>query len=65
MLGIIVLLATFVAPQVLGYLGKAKRGAARALISAITTALELYALDNGGFPPQQAGLVALVQPPAG
>lgn len=64
-LGIIVLLATLVAPQVLRYLGKARTDAARAQISAISTALELYALDNGGFPPQQAGLAALLQAPAG
>lgn len=64
-LGIIVLLATFVAPQVLRYLGTARSDAARAQISAISTALELYALDTGGFPAQQAGLAALLQPPAG
>lgn len=64
-LGIIVLLATFVAPQVLRYLGKARSDTAKAQISAISTALELYALDVGAFPPQQAGLGALMQPPAG
>lgn len=64
-LGIIVLLATIAAPQVLRYLGKARTETARAQISAISTALELYALDNGGFPPQQAGLAALMQPPQG
>jgi general secretion pathway protein G len=64
-LGIIVLLATLVAPQVLRYLGKARTDAARAQISAISTALELYALDVGGYPAQQAGLAALLQPPAG
>jgi general secretion pathway protein G len=64
-LGIIVLLATLVAPQVLRYLGTARTDAAKAQIGAISTALELYALDVGGFPPQQAGLAALIQPPAG
>lgn len=64
-LGIIVLLATFVAPQVLRYLGKARSDTARAQISAISTALELYALDAGAFPPQQAGLASLLQAPAG
>lgn len=64
-LGIIVLLATIAAPQVLRYLGKARTEAARAQISALSTALELYALDNGGFPAQQAGLNALVQNTAG
>ena len=64
-LGIIVLIATIAAPQVLRYLGKARTDTARAQISAVATALELYALDAGGFPPQQAGLQALMQAPAG
>ncbi len=64
-LGILVLLATLVAPQVLRYLGKARTDTARAQISAISTALELYALDVGNFPQQQSGLAALVQAPAG
>ena len=63
-LGIIALLATVAAPQVLQYLGKARTETAKAQISAISTALELYALDNGGFPPQQAGLSALITDPA-
>ena len=64
-LGIIALLATIAAPQVLQYLGKARTETAKAQISAISTALELYALDNGGFPPQQVGLSALIKAPAG
>ena len=64
-LGILALLATVAAPQVLRYLGKAKTETAKAQIAAISTALELYALDAGGFPPQQAGLAALVQAPQG
>lgn len=64
-LGIIVLLATIVAPQVLRYLGKARTDTARAQISAISSAVELYALDAGSYPPQQLGLQALIQPPAG
>lgn len=64
-LAIITLLATIAAPQVLRYLGKAKTDTARAQISALSTALELYALDIGTFPAQQAGLNALVQQPQG
>lgn len=60
-LAIIVMLATFAAPQVFKYVGKARSETARAQISAISTALELYALDNGGFPNQQIGLKALVE----
>lgn len=64
-LGILALLAGFAAPQVLRYLGKARTETAKIQINAIASALELYALDNGGYPPQQAGLIALVQPPQG
>ncbi len=63
-LGIIALLATIATPQVLRYLGKARTEASKAQISAISTSLELYALDNGSFPPPQIGLSALVRPPA-
>jgi general secretion pathway protein G len=62
-LGIIALLATVAAPQVLQYLGKARTETAKAQVSAISTALELYSLDNGGFPPQQIGLSGLVTQP--
>jgi len=63
-LGIIALLATVAGPQVLRYLGKARTDTARAQVSAISTALELYALDNGSFPPQEAGLAALLTQPS-
>ena len=64
-LGILALLATFAAPQVLRYLGKARSETAKIQINAIASAVELYALDNGGYPPQQSGLAALMQPPPG
>jgi general secretion pathway protein G len=64
-LGILALLATVAGPQVLRYLGTAKTETARTQISAIATAIELYAIDNGGPPPQQAGLRALIEAPAG
>lgn len=63
-LGIIALLATIAGPQVLKYLGKARTETAKAQVSAISTALELFALDNGSYPAQQVGLIALVQQPA-
>jgi general secretion pathway protein G len=62
-LGILALLATLAGPQVLRYMGRAKTETARAQISSISTALELYSLDHGGFPQQQAGLQSLVRPP--
>ncbi len=64
-LGILALLASFAAPQVLRYMGKARTEASKVQINAIASALELYALDNGGYPPQQAGLGALMQRPQG
>ncbi len=63
--GILALLAAFATPQVMRYLGHARTEAARIQLSAITTAMELFALDNGGYPSQQAGLAALVRPPPG
>lgn len=64
-LGIIVMLATVAGPQVLRYMGKARTDTAKAQVGALTTALELYALDNGSYPVQQVGLSALMQPPPG
>lgn len=64
-LGILAMLAAIGYPQVLRYLGAARSETAKTQMSAIATSLELYALDNGGFPPQQAGLSALIQPPSG
>ncbi|HJZ34010.1 MAG TPA: type II secretion system major pseudopilin GspG [Hyphomicrobiaceae bacterium] len=64
-LGILALLATFAAPQVLRYLGKARSETAKIQINALASAVELYALDNGGYPPQQVGLGALMQAPPG
>lgn len=63
-LGIIALIATIAYPQVTRYLGSARTETARAQMNAISTALELYALDNGGYPSQQAGLSSLVTRPA-
>jgi general secretion pathway protein G len=64
-LGILALIAAIGYPQVLRYMGAARTETAKAQLSALATSLELYALDNGGFPSQQAGLNALVQAPPG
>lgn len=64
-LGIVVMLASIAAPQVLGYLGRARTETAKAQLGSIATALELYALDMGSFPPAQNGLSALVSAPPG
>lgn len=64
-LGIITLLVTLAYPQVTRYLGTARTETARAQMNAIASALELFALDNGGFPSQQVGLAALGKAPQG
>jgi general secretion pathway protein G len=64
-LGILALLASLVAPQVFRYLGKARTETAKVQINAISSALELYALDNGAYPPSQIGLRALMERPQG
>ena len=64
-LGILALLASVATPQVLRYLGTARAETAKVQINAITSALELYAIDNGGYPTQEVGLSALMQAPQG
>jgi len=57
------LLAAFVAPQVLNYLGKAKTDAANAQIQNIAGILDLYRLDVGRYPGEDEGLEALLEAP--
>jgi len=63
-LTIIGLLATLVAPKVTKYLSGAKSGTAMAQMSSIAQALELYRLEVGSLPSQEAGLFALLEKPA-
>ncbi len=60
---ILVLIAGFVAPQVVGYLGKAKSDAATIQIENLVNALDLYYLDTGSLPSTEEGLAALVVKP--
>jgi len=62
-LTIIALIAAVVGPRVLGYLGRAKSETAKVQIKEVASALELYFLDNGAYPTQQAGLKALIAAP--
>jgi general secretion pathway protein G len=64
-LGIIALLATLVAPQVLKYLGRAKSDTAAAQLKNLQSAIELYFLDTGQYPSSQEGLVGLFAAPEG
>jgi general secretion pathway protein G len=62
-LGILALIATLVAPRLIGYLGRSKTDVAQAQMSSISTALELYYLDMGRYPLAEEGLAALVAAP--
>lgn len=58
---IIGLLMALVAPRFMRSVSKAEKGAARAQIELLGTALDTYRLDVGGYPTTQQGLPALVQ----
>lgn len=64
-LAIIGLIAALAAPQVLRYLGSARVETTRTQLQNIGSALELYYLDSGKYPPSDAGLNALVTAPGG
>jgi prepilin-type N-terminal cleavage/methylation domain-containing protein len=60
---ILAILATLLIPRVMGRTEDAKRAAAKAQISNIESALQLYKLDNGNIPTTEQGLKALVERP--
>ena len=62
-LAIIGLLVGFVGPRVLNYLSDSKIRVARMQIEGFSAALDLFYLDNGGYPSSTEGLNALVQKP--
>jgi general secretion pathway protein G len=57
------LLATLVAPRIVGRADDARRTKAIADLKAIEQALNLYRLDGGGYPTTEQGLDALVKKP--
>ena len=61
---IIGLIMGLVGPRVLNYLSESKVKAARIQIESLSSALDLFYLDNGRFPSSAEGLSALVQRPA-
>lgn len=63
-LAIMAVLATLVAPRLLGQVDRSKLTAARAQISALKTGLDTLRLDIGRYPEQSEGLSLLVNPPA-
>ncbi|MFQ5956426.1 MAG: type II secretion system major pseudopilin GspG [Candidatus Brocadiales bacterium] len=62
-IAIIGLLASVVAPKLIGRIGKSKTVIARAQIESFSTALETYRLDTGEYPSQGQGLRALIERP--
>ncbi|WP_461537646.1 type II secretion system major pseudopilin GspG [Spongorhabdus nitratireducens] len=58
-------LASLVAPNVLGNKAKADRQKAISDIVALENALEMYHLDNGFYPSNEQGLEALAKTPSG
>ena len=61
---IIGLIMALVGPRVLGYLSESKVKTAKIQIESLSSALDLYFLDNGRYPSSSEGLPALVQRPA-
>ncbi|MEX2644461.1 MAG: type II secretion system major pseudopilin GspG [Acetobacterales bacterium] len=61
-LGLIVGIAV---PAAINYLSTANSEVARIQIQSLSTALDLYRLDNGRYPSTEQGLKALVEKPAG
>jgi general secretion pathway protein G len=57
------LLATLVAPRILGRTDDARRTKAVADMKGIEQALNLYRLDSGGYPTTEQGIEALVTRP--
>ncbi len=57
---IIGLLAAFIVPKFIGRVGEAKQVSAKAQIELLSTALDVYKLDTGKYPTQDAGLEALI-----
>jgi general secretion pathway protein G len=63
-LAILALFAGLAAPQVLRYLGTARTETAKTQLSSIESAIELYYLDVGHYPPSEPGLKSLIEAPA-
>jgi len=61
---IIGILAAMVVPRIVGSADKARKGVAKADISTIGSALDMYEMENGAFPTTEQGLKALVEKPS-
>lgn len=64
-LSIMGLVMGMVGPRMLGYLTDSKMKTARLQAETLSSAVELFFIDNGRFPLQSEGLQSLVKAPAG
>jgi len=62
-LAILAMLATLVAPRVIGYMGRAKGDIAQTQLANLSTSVELFYFDVGRYPSEQEGLDALLTAP--
>ncbi len=62
---IIAILASLVAPKILGRIDDARVTKIKSDLNSIEAALDLYYLDNSIYPSTEQGLVALVKKPGG
>jgi len=63
-IAIIAGLVAMVAPNIIGEAGSARVKTAKAEISTISSALDMYKLDNYSYPKNDEGIEALVKKPA-
>jgi len=63
-MAILVLIASLVAPRVIGYLGSSRVKTAKIQLENFSTTLELFKIDAGRYPSSAEGLRALVSKPA-
>lgn len=63
-IAIIATLVAMVAPNIIGEAGSARVKTAKAEISTIVSALDMYKLDNFTYPKSEEGIEALVKKPA-
>lgn len=64
-LGILSLIAAVAAPRLIKHFSKAKTDTALLQINNLSSAVEMYFLDVGRYPTQEAGLSALMKAPDG
>jgi general secretion pathway protein G len=64
-MGILAMLAGLAVPQAIRYFSRAKSETAQLQVINLVSAVEMYYLDMGKYPPQDMGLRALVEAPAG